>query len=94
MWTRFGIEPEELDYSSMKVIYGGYPLRPEVIESAYYLYRFTNEPRYLDMGRAFFDSLVKYCKTDAGYAALRDVETKARTDRMESFFLAETSRSW
>jgi hypothetical protein len=42
------------------------------------------------MGRTFFDSLVKYCKTDVAYAALRNVETKEKRDEMESFFLAET----
>ena len=36
-WTTFGLEPEELDYSSMKVTEDGYNLRPEIIESAYYL---------------------------------------------------------
>ena len=90
MWTTFGIEPEEMDYSSMKVTSPGYELRPEIIESAYYLYYFAGKPRYLDMGRTFADSLEKYCKTDAGFAALRDVETKEKRDDMESFFLAET----
>ena len=90
MWAQFGIEPEELDYSSMKIIYPGYPLRPEIIESAYYLRFFTGDPRYLEMGRTFFDGLRKYCRTEAGYAALSDVRTKAKSDRMESFFLAET----
>jgi hypothetical protein len=90
MWTTFGIEPEELDYSTMKVTSRGYPLRPEIIESAFTLHRFTKDPRYLQMGRTFFDSLVKYCKADAGYAALRNVETKEKRDNMESFFLAET----
>ena len=90
MWTTFGVEPDELDYSSMKVVSGRYPLRPEIIESAFYLYRFTNDPRYLEMGHTFIDSLAKYCRTDAGYAALSDVETKAKSDAMESYFLAET----
>jgi mannosidase alpha-like ER degradation enhancer 2 len=89
-WTTFGIEPQELDYSKMKISYDGYPLQPEIIESAYYLHRFTNDPRYLDMGHTFFDSLVKYCRTDIAYAALSNVETKAKRDEMESFFLAET----
>jgi mannosidase alpha-like ER degradation enhancer 2 len=90
MWTTFGIEPEELDYSTMKVTYGGYPLRPEIMESAYYLHHYTNDPRYLEMGRTIFDSLVTYCKTDVGYAALKNVETKEKRDNMESFFFAET----
>jgi ER degradation enhancer, mannosidase alpha-like 2 len=90
MWTMFGIEPEVINYSTMKVIYGGYPLRPEIIESAFYLHHFTNDPRYLQMGNTFFDSLVKYCRTPVAYAALKDVRTKQQDDDMESFFLAET----
>jgi ER degradation enhancer, mannosidase alpha-like 2 len=90
MWTTFGIEPEEFDYSSMKVTYNGYALRPEIIESAYYLHHFTGDARYLEMGKTFFESLVKYCRTDVAYAALSDVEAKTKADRMESFFLAET----
>ena len=70
--------------------YPGYELRPEIIESTYYLYYFTGKPRYLDMGKTFADSLDKYCRTDAGFAALLNVETKQQRDDMESFFLAET----
>jgi hypothetical protein len=44
MWTTFGIEPEEMDYQQMSVVHGGYPLRPESIESAWYLYRLTGSP--------------------------------------------------
>jgi hypothetical protein len=90
MWTTFGVEPEELDYSTMKIAYPGYELRPEIIESSYYLYSFTGDSRYLDMGKTFFDSLQKYCRTDVAYAALLNVETKEKRDDMESFFLAET----
>ena len=90
MWTKWGVEPEVLNYSSMKIVEKRYALRPEVIESAYYLRHFTKDPRYVEMGQAFFNSIVKYCRTDAAYAALSDVETKAKADRMESFFLAET----
>ncbi len=90
MWTTFGIEPEEIDYTTMKITYDGYPLRPEIIESAYYLYYFKNDPVYLEMGETFFKSLKKYCRTRAGYAALKSVQTKEKKDSMESFFLAET----
>jgi ER degradation enhancer, mannosidase alpha-like 2 len=90
MWTTFGIEPEEIDYSTMKISSPGYPLRPEVIESAYYLLFYTKDTRYTEMGSTFLLSLVRFCKTDAGYAALRNVETRDKNDNMESFFLAET----
>ncbi len=90
MWTTFGIEPEEIDYLTMKITYDGYALRPEIIESAYYLHAYTKDPRYLEMGRTFLDSLMRYCKTDSGYAALKSVATKEKKDDMESFFFAET----
>ncbi len=90
MWTTFGIEPEEIDYKTMQVTSPGYPLRPEVIESAYYLYFYTRDARYTEMGSTFLLSLVRFCKADAGYAALKNVETREKTDSMESFFLAET----
>lgn len=90
MWMIAGIEPEEIDYSTMKITYPAYPLRPEIMESAFYLYRSTHDPRYLDMGKTFFDGLVQYCRTDSGYAELKNVETKEKSDHMPSFFLAET----
>ena len=90
MWTVYGIEPEELDYSTMKIAYDGYALRPEIIESAYYLYSFTQDSRYREMGQNFLDSLIKHCRNDVAYAALSNVQTKKQRDRMESFFLAET----
>src|SRR6266550_4403219 len=39
MWQLHGIEPEVIDYKTMKIVEPGYPLRPEIIESAYYLRR-------------------------------------------------------
>jgi hypothetical protein len=90
MWTTFGIEPEKIDYTTLKIVQPGYELRPEIIESAFYLYCFTKDPRYLQMGQTFFDSLVKYTRNDVAYAALSDAEKKTQRDDMESFFFAET----
>lgn len=90
MWNLHGIEPEGLDYSTMTVTSKQYHLRPEIIESAYYLYFFTGDKRYQEMGKTFYRSLVKYCRTEAGYAFLEDVTTKKKGDAMESFFFAET----
>src|SRR5213595_2701159 len=82
MWNLYGIEPETLDYKTMHVVAGSYHLRPEIIESTYYLYRYTGEARYRQMGEKMFDDFVKYCRTDAGYAALADVTTKQQLDEM------------
>jgi mannosidase alpha-like ER degradation enhancer 2 len=90
MWTKHGIEPEEFDYQKMEVVHAGYPLRPEIVESTYILYRYTGDEKYLRMGKTFFDDFVKYCKHDVGYAGLKSVITKEKTDYMHSFLLAET----
>jgi hypothetical protein len=90
MWNRYGIEPERFDYATMSAVSPEYLLRPEIIESAYYLYQVTQDERYLSMGKTFFDSLRAFCRTDAGYAELTSVVTKTKADRMESYFLAET----
>jgi ER degradation enhancer, mannosidase alpha-like 2 len=90
MWISFGIEPEEIDYSTFKIIHAGYTLQPEIMESAYYLSFYTKDPRYVEMASSFIGSLVHCCKTGSGYASLRSVETKEKADSMESYFLAET----
>ena len=90
MWQVQGIEPEVYNYRTGKIEEAGYPLRPEIVESTYYLYRATKDPRYLAMGKQMFDDLVKYCRTDVAYAGLKSVETKEKTDYMHSFFFAET----
>lgn len=90
MWTKHGIEPEEFDYQKMEVVHAGYPLRPEIVESTYYLYQYTNDEKYLQMGKTFFDDFVKHCKNDVGYASLKSVVTKEKSDSMQSFLFAET----
>ena len=88
--TTFGIEPEEMNYMTMKITTTDMRCLPRHIESAYCLRHFTNDPRWREMGKTFLVSLTKYCRTDIGYAALSDVEKKTKQDEMESFFFAET----
>ena len=90
MWNLYGIEPETLDYKTMRVIAGSYHLRPEIVESTYFLYHYTGDPEYRRMGEKMFNDFVKYCRADSGYAALADVVTKQQLDEMQSFVLAET----
>ena len=90
MWMKHSIEPEEFNYQTMEVGSPGYPLRPEIVESTYYLYHHTTDEKYLQMGKTFFDDFVKYCKTDIAYASLKSVVTKEKSDSMQSFVFAET----
>ncbi|MDQ3920612.1 MAG: glycoside hydrolase family 47 protein [Acidobacteriota bacterium] len=90
MWTVNGIEPEVFNYRTMQVEYAGYPLRPEIVESTYYLYHYTRDPAYLRMGETMFEDFVKFCRTDEAYAGLKSVVTKEKADTMHSFLFAET----
>ena len=65
---------------------------PEAIESVYYLYRITGDRLYLDKAWDMFSAIRKITHTDIANAAVKDVtlESPEQTDRMESFWLAET----
>lgn len=90
MWLYYGIEPEEINYTTMSIDYPQYYLRPENIESNYYLYKFTRQKEYLSRAETYFNTLVYNCRVENGYASLNDVRTKEKIDEMPSYFLAET----
>jgi ER degradation enhancer, mannosidase alpha-like 2 len=90
MWRVAGIEPESYDFRAQRITDAAYALRPEIIESTWYLYRMTGNPEYRVLGEALFGDFRRYCRSAAGYAALSDVRTKEQADDMESFVLAET----
>jgi hypothetical protein len=90
MWNRYDIECEKFDYMKMDTVDPRFQLNPEIIESAYYLYQYTRDPQYIEMGKTFLGGLKKYCRMDEGYSGLKNVATKQRSDLMESYFLAET----
>ncbi len=90
MWTRFNIEPEEFDFKADTITSAYYILRPENLESAFYLYRLTGENKYLWQGKVMVQSIIDHCKNDVGFASLKNVLTFEKTNSMESFFFGET----
>lgn len=92
VWEEYGIEPESYDFVEKKILSPAYYLRPEIVESAWYLWKETGQQKYKDMGKVFYDSLKEHCRSEFGYAELTDVVAKTRRDKMESFFLAETMK--
>ena len=68
-------------------------LRPELIESLYYMYHLTGDKMYQEWGWNIFQSFEKYTRQTDGYSSINDVRNKDNLrprDKMESFFLAET----
>lgn len=76
--------------TDFQVHWGQHPLRPEFLESTYFLYKATGDSYYLEVGRKVLKSLQKYARVPCGYAAVKDVRTNVHEDRMDSFVLAET----
>ncbi|EXJ95456.1 mannosyl-oligosaccharide alpha-1,2-mannosidase [Capronia coronata CBS 617.96] len=69
-----------------------YILRPEAIESVFIMYRITGDPKYQDMAWNMFQSIDTATRTPIAHAAVDDVRypVPEKSDRMESFWLAET----
>jgi mannosyl-oligosaccharide alpha-1,2-mannosidase len=86
--------PESAD-NDLFVESGGshYLLRPEMIESVYYMHYYTGDPKYREWAYAMLQSLNKYAKVQYGYTAIRDVRSSQKPGpkgEEESFFFAET----
>ncbi|KAL4584532.1 hypothetical protein LXL04_009135 [Taraxacum kok-saghyz] len=65
-------------------------LRPETVESLFYLWRLTGNKTYQDWGWDIFQAFEKNSRVEAGYVGLKDVNTGVKDNMMQSFFLAET----
>lgn len=78
-------------------------LRPEYVESLFYLYHITGLPTYRDQAAQIFEAFQKYARIDSGYSPISDVRNKPDNganldellhqhapDRMESFWISET----
>lgn len=69
-----------------------FKLRPEVLETWYYAYRATKDPKYREWAWAMFMSIERVCKTEHGYSAISDVtkpDGGEKLDQQESFIFAE-----
>ncbi|KAM6183613.1 endoplasmic reticulum mannosyl-oligosaccharide 1,2-alpha-mannosidase [Erethizon dorsatum] len=69
-------------------------LRPETVESLFYLYRLTGDHKYQDWGWEILQSFNKYTRVrSGGYSSINNVQSTHKPeprDKMESFFLGET----
>ncbi|EAU84717.2 ER degradation-enhancing alpha-mannosidase-like 1 [Coprinopsis cinerea okayama7 len=90
LWKHHAGLPEVYDTSFKVATSHQYPLRPEFIESTWYLYRATKDPFYLDVGERVLFDLTTRAKVPCGLTGIADLRSNKRDDRMESFALSET----
>lgn len=69
-------------------------LRPETVESLWYMYVATGDTKYQDWGWRIFEAIEKYGRLEGGgYCGIEDVREAGeprKRDRMETFLLSET----
>ncbi|ELT95927.1 hypothetical protein CAPTEDRAFT_219288 [Capitella teleta] len=76
--------------SDFRVHWAHHPLRPEFLESTYFIYKATGDPHYLEVGRMVLENLEAHARVLCGFAAIKDVTTLRLEDQMDSYLLAET----
>ncbi|KAI5194106.1 seven-hairpin glycosidase [Aureobasidium subglaciale] len=86
------ISEERLPPGMTRLLSRSYILRPEAIESIFYLYRITGDAHWREVGWQMFLAVQKYTHTTYGASALDDVTktVPGQVDSEESFWLAET----
>ncbi|KAK1700432.1 family 47 glycosyl hydrolase [Colletotrichum godetiae] len=71
-----------------------YMLRPEAIESIFYMYRITGDDEWREVAWDMFQSIRRATETPLAYSSIADVNVQpgqtTKTDSMESFWFAET----
>ncbi|MCB0649685.1 MAG: glycoside hydrolase family 47 protein [Saprospiraceae bacterium] len=90
LWNKYGLEPMVYDYKKDTTNYPAYDLNPEIVESAYYLYHFTDDGTYLQMNKQFWSDIKEHCRTEIAFTSIENVETMEQKDYMPTFFFAET----
>ncbi|KAF2904912.1 hypothetical protein ILUMI_01268 [Ignelater luminosus] len=91
--TYFNIQGENSNDMYVKTNDAHNLLRPEFIESLWYMYQLTKNTTYQDWGWQIFQAFEKYTKVINGYTSIGNVRNTANVrpkDLMESFFLSET----
>eukprot|EP00392_Amoebophrya_sp_AT5.2_P009533 g9561.t1 len=96
-YVDFDADRDELKFAAVREDASGRKnlLRPETLESLYYLRYFTERrampeaETYQEAGKKIVDSFLKHGKAEFGFSAL-DTVTGERLDSQESFFVAET----
>lgn len=91
--TYFNIQGESSDDMYVKANDAHNLLRPEFIESLWYMYQLTGNSTYQNWGWQIFQGFENYTKVTNGYTSIGNVRSTTNTrpkDIMESFFLGET----
>ncbi|KAL6928872.1 hypothetical protein ACO0SA_002202 [Hanseniaspora valbyensis] len=94
LWGNYRAIPERWNvdqtFTETDIALEWYPLRPEMIESCYFLYQATKDPFYLHIGEEILKDLKNRYTCECGLCGVQDIRTGELQDEMETFVLGET----
>lgn len=84
--------PRGLPEAVSRVRDGRYLLRPEAIESVYYMWRITGDEEWREAAWRMWEAIMREAKTDVAFGSVLSVKERNRgaMDSMETFWLGET----
>ncbi|RCI13371.1 hypothetical protein L249_1012 [Ophiocordyceps polyrhachis-furcata BCC 54312] len=85
---------EKLPAGFVRVRDARYLLRPEAVESVFYLWRITGRQVWRDAAWRMWEGIVRETETELAFASVDDVRVRgsAKADSMETFWLSETTK--
>lgn len=89
LWFEYGIAPDQMDYKTFRIASASYLLRGEPLESCLIMSRLGSERAYRAGNNMYF-SISKFCKTDSGFSALKDVRNLEKMDEMDYYLFSQT----
>ncbi|KMP01760.1 class I alpha-mannosidase 1A [Coccidioides immitis RMSCC 2394] len=86
------LKEERIPYGMTDILSRKYILRPEAIESVFYMYRITGDESWREKGWEMFKAVEASTRTELGSSAIKDVTSQVPIplNEMESFWLGET----
>lgn len=89
VWRRYGCIPEQYHVYAQRPVEGAvnYPLRPELLESVFYLHWATNDSSWIGVALSMMHSLETLTRVPCGFARIRHVATHVQEDVQGKWWL-------
>ncbi|KAI5462556.1 glycoside hydrolase [Mariannaea sp. PMI_226] len=91
-WTEIETKEQQLPPGFVRARDRRYLLRPEAIESVFYMWRISGEEKWRDAAWRMWEGIANETETEIAFAVINDVGVKgsSKADSMETFWMAET----
>lgn len=92
LWKQYGMIPMIYDFRRQYITAAAYDLNPEIIESAWYLYDYTKDTVYQEMGKQYYNDILQYCRSGSAFTGVMDIRSKQQQNKMPVYFFATTMK--